>query len=189
MATTTTTFTPAYNRQAYIGFGFQGSLETPIPQAELNFIIYGETVTEAAAGLDQAIIVNCDLPAGYAYISRGVNVLLEDQEVGDIADWDTDWRAFAVNSLVASPSRWLSGIPLEGGLSWFHSATLSGRTFKADAFPKLINCNDGPGLLRGGLINPTIDGGPMALYWVASFLEFDLNQARHWAVNTPIPVR
>lgn len=163
---------------------------TPIPMAELNFVSVGGTLTEAAAGQDQCAIIACNLPKGYAYIFAGAEMDIQEAEAGDIADWNLDWRSYLLNTGTAGGEQWLAGIKMTGDRAYNFSATLQGRIFKAQPISKVvIPVYDTDALYQVQGCNVTIDGGPMTLYFLATFLQFDLNQAHHWAMNTPIPVR
>lgn len=191
MATTFTSFTPAAQRVGYLGLGAD-NLNNPIPRAELNFAVYAGVVTAAAAGEDQQLDVTCTLPPGYGYTLIHMSAWWFDAEAADTADWDADFRSFVSNVNAGSdPGSWLSGIAMPGSNIWHQSAVLTGRTFVAADLPQkiIIPLNGRSGLLTARNTNVTIDGGPLTFYFLAKFLEFDLNQAYHWAVNTPWPTR
>lgn len=191
MATTTTTLTLASSRVAYIGVGVADG-NNPIPRAELNFISYGGVVTAAAAGEDQLLSVVMSLPASYAYVLAHCSMWMFDAETGDMADWDTAFNALLTNvTSGTAPGSWISGIRFSSDALWSRSAVLKGRTYVGTELPQKIIIPNVAGNARMvcDLRNLTVDGGPMTLYFLAKFLEFDLNQATHWAVNTPWPVR
>lgn len=190
MATTATTLTPDYIREPFIGLPPQlSTLQSPIPQAELSFVTFQGSVTAAASTEDQLLTINCVLPTGYAYIFQGASLLLEETEAGDLAAWDQDFGTFLRNTNVAGPRRWLAGLKFAGGELYDRTAALKARIFVCPGYNKLIRATNGDGLFSAAGRNVTIDEGAVTVYFVANFLEFDLNQARHWAVNTPIPVR
>lgn len=191
MATTQTFLQPAPQRTGYIGLGLN-DVSSLIPQAEVNFILRADTVIEAAAGKDQQLIIRCDLPAGFAYIFQGAQLLCDETEAGDMADWNTDLRSFLQNTTAAAPAqgRWLYPLSFTGGDLVNNSAVLKSRTFIAEAQSKLVIPLFGTvARMDSAFWNVVIDGGALTINFVAKFLEYDLNNAYHWAINTPIPVR
>lgn len=191
MATTATNFVPSPLRTAFIGLPpVFDTIQTPIPQAELNFVV-NATVTAAASGEDQSLKVTCDLPQGYGYIFRGCEIMFDEAEVGDVEAWSTDWRAFLKNTTAATGvGSWLAGVKLTSAVVYDLSSTLSGVILTAPGLSKiLIPVLGEDGRFQVTSRNTTIDEGPMTLVFLATFLQFDLNQAHHWSVNTPFPVR
>lgn len=184
MATTSTTFTVAEAR-----FGFISEIvnisESPIPKAEIIYAITGGTVTAAAAGEDQEMIIFCPLRQGYAYVLTEMEMLFREAEAGDIGDWDASMTATTTNGA------WVAANRFDGGIAVNNSTSLQDRTFKCAQPTQKIIIPTGPAaanlFIRGW--NTSIDGGPMTVNFLARFLEFDLQQAHHWAIQSQFPVR
>lgn len=191
MATTDTIITPDIYRIPYIGVG-PPSVDNPIPIAEINHVSFNATVTAAAAGEDQKLVVKCDLPQGYGYVLSHMSMWMYDAEVGDMADWDTSMNSYLTNvGSGSTPGSWISGTRIKSDGLWTRSSTLKGATYLATELPQkvVIPSLGVKGQFYTEMRNLVIDGGPMTFYFLAKFLEFDLNQSYHWAVNTPWPVR
>lgn len=192
MASTLTAFVPRPERFSYIGLPPGMLTETvPVPRAAINFRINAGVVTEAAAGEDQLFSIACLLAEGYGYILSEINLFFNDAEAGDGADWGSMLTAWVSNTDVTHDDRILSGIKFEGYTMVTSTTALSSSVFQVDLVPSqtIIPVQGTSGKLHVSGFNATIDGGPLTLWFLAKFLEFDLAQAHHWAVNTPYPVR
>lgn len=189
MATTSTAFAPAGIRFGYIGQN--QDFQMPIPRAELLFVINAGAITLAASAEDQDFSISCLLPEGYGYVLSDCSAYLQDAEVGDIADWSASMHSFLSNSNNADAKRWFAAQRIQGGDVVGVTSVIGTRAYQlVQASTKIIIPIAGnSGQLKVTGFNSTVDGGPMTLYFLAKFLEFDLNQSYHWAVNTPWPVR
>lgn len=195
MATTTTEFNPNPIRFSYIGLPPDSDVTSPIPKAEINFIINAGVVTAAASGEDQEYMIHCALAPGYAYVLMNVNMYILAASVADSADWEDNANAWTSNANVhgGQPDfvgRYLSGLRLEG-ITTNPGNGLGLKTYQVGNVTNniILPLRGYPGALHISNINDTIDGGALTMYFVARFLEFDLQQAHHWAINTPWPTR
>lgn len=186
MATTATPFTPEPQRFAYVGIGSQ-SVDNPIPQAEVIFALFNQVVTAAAAGEDQNFSITCNLPKGYGYILSSVSLGLSENEAGDLANWNSDLRA----RLTAGDNLWRATPLFTASALYLRTAVLKGRSFQIPDPPNkiILSIGDNQATFAAESWTATIDQGSLAIDFLAKFLQFDLRQAYHWAVNTPWPVR
>jgi len=186
MATTTTNFTPAPSRFSYSGLDVPSNV--PIPAAEISFRVDAGTVTAAAAAEDQKWQLHCYLAEGYAYILKGLNLYIYDAEAGDMADWTNQVACWLTNNTDGAP-QYIIGLPMAGDIA-LTTAVLKSASWQV-ALPKkiIIPLGGHQGELHLAQFNPVADGGPMTLYFQADFLQFSIEQAHHWAINTPWPVR
>lgn len=196
MAIVTTTFNLAnanmeMQRIPYSGIGAMDAVNTPIPRAELNYLISAGDIAVATGGDSQKITIVCDLPLSFAYVVQEISILSLEGVDGD------EWENFGVCRLrTTSPSG-----------TWSHSLDLSSR----GAYSRLITATPGwgksyhltaPGELNRLIIpgtsanllislrNPTVDGSAMVIAgFMARFIQFDVNQAYFYGANTPVPVR
>lgn len=189
MATTATTLTPEGKNFPLIGLTRYDYPSNYIPRSELLFTIQAGAVTVAGAGEDQRLIVNCNLPRGWAY------VLLEaSMRVGgvDVADWDDcatcelyDDNGSGLNKKFIAHMQFCTD-----GIS-HTSTTLPQKTYAlAHAIGKVFKCDGSSfGRFQTIIMNTTVDGTVMAVDLYARFARFDLEQAHHYAVSTTVPVR
>lgn len=182
MATTSTPFTPPRQRLGFIAeIPIQ---DLPVPKAELIFAQSAQTITAAAAGEDQQFTITCQLPASFGYVLTEGSVFLRDAETGDIDDWSADLTCTLTNG------DWLAAQALIGGLVVPNTSILADRSYSLkEPSQKIVEPigTTGNMFIRGW--NKVIDGGPMTIWFLFRFLEFDLRQVHHWAINTPFPIR
>lgn len=189
MAITATSFTPGIKRFAYIApVAPPDSWLTPIPRGEALFAINDGSVLAAAAGASQSFSITCVLPSTFAYIMMEASIELYDQEAGDIATWDSSIRC-SVREDVTAPA-WTASPRMDAGSTYSLSAVLKGKSYQvADVPRKMIVPGIAGGLAYFEAMTTTIDLGILKINALIKFLEFDLNQAHYYAVNTPVPVR
>lgn len=185
MPTTGTLFTPALKFFPFIGLGPAAQVITPIPSAEVTFSVISGAITVAAAGNDQSIIVNCDLPRSFCYVLAECSMRISSND-GD--NWDQE----CFTDLQDSQSAPIDVIPVRmNNLELSHASSASfARTYVAEPPNKVIvplGVDDGR--LSIFLQNVTIDGAVGSLRFYARFLRFDRNQAQFWQVNTPVLIR
>jgi len=193
MAVATTAFTPLLTRFPYIApIPPPDSWLTPIPRGEALFFLKNGQIAEPGAGDSQRFTITTALPPTFAYVLMEVTIMTSDLEDGDQADWDAGFRCY-LQSIDGDPGGWLSPMLLDGGSIYHAEAAASaraGRTFQVlHISNKILIPGPAGGRLQieGGNLN--IDGGALNISFLIKFLEFDLNQAQLFAVNTPIPVR
>ena len=184
MATTTTSLTPAASIFQYQGMPDILGERTRIPRAEINFNLDEAVVTVAGAGEDQALIITCVLPPGFAYAMREVHVGLKTAN-GD--DWDnTAWGQMAngagATRTLFAPIQFASNGTSRG---------ITRRIWVVSEYVKQVMIpvpGDGPEM-GFSVSNTTIDGAAGTVSFFAAFLQFDIEQAHNFAVNNPLPIR
>lgn len=134
------------------------------------------------------MVIDCDLPSSFAYVLMEVSLEMGDNESGDMANWDAGMRCFLTDGITGAT--WRASPIMDAGAIYTVTATLKGRHYQVPTVPrKMILPGSAGGRLSVSGQNLTIDEGPMTVFFLAKFLEYDLNQAHYFAVNTPIPVR
>lgn len=171
----------------YAGAGGMDFTNSPIPRAEVNFIVTGGAITISGVGDSQIVRFICQLPLSFAYVVQEVSVF---QLYGDdIAQWQNITSCRIRNN--------------QSGKTWAHSLDLFSRgQYNKDALLSKSYQLNAPGELNRLIIpgtsadltveiaNPTTDQSVMAVdSFFARFLQFDVNQAYFYGANTPIPVR
>lgn len=184
MAATATLITLSGQPFPYIGIGVPAAqLITPIPSAELVFQSILGTITVAAAGETQSLLVNCPLPRSFCYVLVELMMRIEG---ADAAAWRTQTLATLQDS-ASVPSTLL---PLE--LLAVHPPTgAASRTYAMPVAPSklIVPLDIDNGLLSVFVDNPNIDDAAATLMFFARFLRYDRNQAQYWQVNTPVLIR
>lgn len=192
MSIDTTVFTPTMIRFPYIAppaLAIPDSWLTPIPRGEGIFSIFNGVVAAPSAGDSQSLSINCILPNSFAYVLVEVTCRLQDTEIGDSADWDDNMQSYVTDD--ASNGSWLAA-PQTPGLRYRTNnlQVVGGQAFQMMLPPKkmILPKSDEGGLFLTNY-NNSIDGGPMQIFFMAKFLEYDLNQAHFFAVNTAVLTR
>lgn len=192
-------FEPIGKQFPFIGMG--GAYAQPpynfLPSAELIFTIVNGAVTVAAAGEDQSLMINCDLPRSFCYVLVDCSLFLDCR---DADEWDQGTSSLLQNATTATPDV-IIPVEISNDFLAFGSSsvgandvriyTLKNRPSKVIVPTSALGAG-GPtsnGRLRVFLGNTTIDGVAGIIHFHARFLVFDRNQAQHWQVNTPVLVR
>lgn len=188
MATITTALAPLPTPVAYIGPAPSQELwQTPIPRGEIDFIEQTAAVTISGAGDNQLLQIQCGIPRGFGYVLMDAYMTMQNI---DVDAWSAATR-FRILDSAATPTwrvnqRFEAGSVINTGTLFFH------RTWQlvAPAWQKVIICDKGDdGQLLVQVMNLTLDQAAGSVDFLARFLQFDLNQAYRWSVNTPFPVR
>lgn len=172
----------------YTGGGTMEQVNTPIPRAEINFIINDGSVTLSGVGDTQLINITCNLPLSFAYIVQEISI---SQLVG--VDGDA-WANFGLCRLRNNNSvgAWKHSFDLFSRGNYFVTATTQAKSYHLSA-PGELNRLVIPGTsatLITTLANVTTNQSAMILDgFMARFLQFDINQAYFYGANTPIPIR
>lgn len=195
MAITATDLTPEPTRVPIIGpiMTTKDSWMTQVPKAEIVFSGNNETVTAAAAGESQRLRIHCLMPKGFAYVFMEGSVQMRETEVDDLNDWsDNASCLITADEILLNDFVYYKQIdkPAEGAPSSSETLKEAVYTFRHEGLNKVINPrNNSQPVLRFDTTNLVIDGGPLTTYFYFRFLQFDLNQAFYWAVNSPFATR
>lgn len=186
MARITSTFTPEPDVFPYAGMAEAQADKLNIVRAELRFQINGDAITISGAGDDQEAVIDVNLPRNFAYVHL-------ESHIGIICTDSTQWESVAWGGLQngrgGMTRDWIA--PIE---HFSNGATTFGgrRIWTAQAQVKSVILPASPGengewQFRVG--NPTLDQAAGTMFALIRFLQFDVEQAHHFAVNNPMPVR
>lgn len=188
MATTDTTITVTPSNFPLIGYNALDGFANYIPRSELLFKSGSTAVTVAGAGEDQRILASCILPRGWAYVFLEATMRMDNP---DVADWD-DCAGLELSDSIADPN-FLCHMTFcnpSGEISHGSTAQFWKSYYVHNPVNKVFLCDGADdGRLRIILMNTTIDGTAGSVHIYARFARFDLNQAHHFAVSAPMPVR
>lgn len=189
MAVVTSTVLLTESSVPYIGAApTRDQWPTNIPRSEKIFTAINAAVTVAAGGDTQAIVMNQVLAEGFAYVMLEGAVQLSG---ADVADWNTAIFA-TLDDTTANPRfRDIYQVDRGGVSSVGGGGAALSTCYRCTSCPTkmLIPSTSPGGQNRWVLENIVPDGVAMTVICFFRFLVFDLNQAYHWAVNTPLPVR
>lgn len=188
MATTATIFAPTPRFFPYAGIDDNQKAITGIPRGEIAFSIIAGAVTVAAAAEFQSIAVTCLPPPSYAYVVREI---FASYSADDADDWsgcglgnlsDAEAAGARLNTMIYE--MFANGaIDLE---------TVFLRNWTPQQLPKQVvypTVPNGSIFSQNTFANPVADGSAGTFTFNARFLQFDIAQANHYAVNYPLPVR
>jgi len=190
MTLITTTFTPEATPFPFIGPAPSQELwGTIIPRGEVDYVVSAGAITVAGVGDDQRAQVFCNLPRGFGYVMSECSAMIEG---GDVAQWDNG-AIFRLRDDNGGDQRWTVFRRFEAS----SSVISSGGTTKSKIYEllqpvpsKVIICDrPAAGQLAVLFRNITTDQDAGLMNFFARFLQYDLNQAFRWAVNSPFPVR
>lgn len=188
MATTLTSIIPTPELFGFTGLPNPLQEQSVIPRQEVLFNVVDETVTVAAAGEDQSVDILCLLPVNFAYALSGIFMSITGT---DAAAWDPVSLAIwtdgdAINrKLVAT----IGGLSLGTCSNPSTSFGPLARAYNFEPLPQVLLLPRDEQRLRVKVGNVSIDGAAMKVNFMARMLMYDISQAHHHAVNTPIPVR
>lgn len=191
MAATVTTIAPPPLLFSYTGLP-AGDLRLNLPRAEVHFggPQLSANVTVAGAGDDQRIDITCTLPLGYAYVLRELHLSMVND---DAADWeDNGFTTWQNSTTEADRSTFVPmGIHSTGGGANGPAGFRVKNWTLVDPIRQVVKPAVGNQGLEFflSLQNPVIDGAAGFVHFMIRFLQYDIEQAHHYAVNNPIPVR
>lgn len=188
MALTTTTVNPTLEPFPYAGMPERQRGQTPIPSREMRCYTRDKSITAGGAGNEQRLVVQLDLPPNYAYVLVDLSCMLG---LAGSINWDAVIQGYLQDGLTTVKSR----IPMElfsHGITEYTAAGSERRVWIPEDIPRatLIPSVAGEQVrLHLETINSTQNDGAASFTFYARFLEFTIEQAHHWQVNTPEPVR
>lgn len=188
LATTQSVFDLGAINFPYIGLMSGDYAQTFIPKSEVLFSLSAGTIVVAGAGEDQQVRVTCNLPRGWAYVFLEATLRITN---ADVADWD-DCASSEMKDNDSGTVNFITHMTMCTGAGIAHASTTQPiKTYHVmNPINKVFLCNGaGDGRLRFVLHNLVIDGAAGTCDAYARFLRFELNQAHHYAVNTPVSVR
>lgn len=191
MATITTSLAPNPRRFGFTNLPTLSQEESPVPIAELVFTTQFSAVTLSGVGDDQLVKLTCNLPVGFTYVLIDCRMDLQVANDSDMADWDT--IAYGLISTAASGSQYRSpfqGISrglisaLDGGLpprSMFQFVSLPSQV--------IIPSGQAEATIVVTIANAVQNSSAGFFTSFVRVLQYNVSQAHHYQVNTPIPVR
>ncbi len=186
MATTSTVSDPDPVYFPFTGFEKGPSrISSPYPRGQVTFSNASVAITVAGAGEDQLWRINMVLPIGYAYVLVEVHFQIQGA-LADLAGWDTVFNG-EIN--LTNPVR---AIPFDGVSlgDTFATTLLDRRIFTFPDLPKdIIISDDGTAQAGFRVGNHTTDDAAMTGIIFGRFLQYDVEQAHHYLVQTPQLIR
>lgn len=189
MATVTTTVTSTLTRFPYSG---PRNDESIIPLAEIRAAPSGGSTSVAAtgAGDNQFVTQTITLPQNYAYAL--VDLEIEISGAGGGAAINFPQAIFCRFSNAASSASLL--VPIEvynHALARFASVNVPAYVYSAARLPQLVMKPEAgdAAILELQAFNTTANDGAYTWISFARFLQYSLDQAFDYRVNTPLPVR
>ncbi len=186
MATTTTTTDPDPVYFPFTGLEKGPSrIASPYPRGQVTFSTPSVAITVAAGGADQAWRINMILPIGYAYVLVEVHLMIQGA-IADLAGWDTVFNG-EIN--LTNPVRAIAFDGISLG-DTFSTSALDRRVFTFPDLPKdIIISDDGTAQAGFRIGDHTTDDGAMTGIVFGRFLQYDVEQAHHYLVQTPQLIR
>lgn len=189
MATVTTTITPTTTPFAYSGFNEPWAEGTALARGELRFNNSGTNIAATGAGDNQQVTITLNLSSLFAWVLCDFSVLLTSNasETVNFADQaqlfltdasDSSLRTvFANMELISQGTNFHSGV---GQKLYMPRRTYSG---------VVISPLGGAPQLQARFFNTQAQDAAYTGSVDGRFLQYDLSQANHVAVNSAVPVR
>lgn len=200
MAVTTTTLSVAAGTVELVHFPFSGMAEIPrdrsdVPRASLVFSTNYATVPGAGAGNTQRLRVSMPFPLNFSYVITDVNYMI----VGDTGGATNNFANVATLNVRQSKGpdgtfEYLQFFPMslafKAEAAALNAAQNQALLFCLDKAPRQVII---PRDSQDGLViehqNATANDQDYSVQLYVRVLQYDVEQANNWAVNTPTPVR
>jgi len=190
-------FTPIINKFGFQGLSSAGQERSAVPRQELFYVVEEEDITSESAPDGKQVFMNCTLPFGFSYAITDITMSI----FHDIAD---DWKTAAIatvrDSNVAESRTYLThydaesagAVQFPGGVPNNPDRVLNAWTWKK--FPSWIIIPQEDSLAHITLTTSTEEGDPGGFLGgtfnaLVRVIQFDVSQAHHYEVNTPLLVR
>lgn len=188
MAVTTTNFDPPGIPFPYSGLDTLGGDESPHPFTELRFNVLAGAVPVEAGGNTQRADITVTLPRNFAYTLMDIHYSMTG---ADGADWDAGvdcWFTDGTSSTGPANLRtFIAIIP-----AWSEQIAGNLRAFRFDTTKMGViipGSPDSTPQFRTIHQNLNINGSLMTVQFHMRVLQFNLEQAYYFAVNSPTPTR
>jgi len=181
---TDTNFTPDLKKFALVGLPI-GQDRSPVPRSELIFTVSSGAILIATGGNDQEVNITVVLDTGFSYSIQECYASIKSV---DAADWqDNGFVIVNTGALLGTTVR----IELESELSTaFVDGANVNRGYQWRNFPgNLLMPSDTGASATFKLGNQVIDGAAATLQFMCRVLQYDIEQAHHYQVNTPTLIR
>lgn len=192
MATITTSLTPSPRFFPYQGISDPNRDQSVVPRGELVFSGQREAITDGGVGNDQLLAINCQLPQNFSYVLTDVGLTIEMVDVGDTCLWDETVQLTALDAQTVANRFLTTPYP---GISTGNFLELEGaagrQVYAFNSLPRFVILppagDNASVLISAG--NPTLNDNSSTATFLVRVLMYDISQAYHYEVNTPIPVR
>jgi len=144
------------------------------------------SVPVEAGGDSQKLDIQCDLPVNFAYVLAEAHFSIFG---ADITEWETVADVFLTDG---SGSGDQNRTEIKAIPAWSEGVvgTLLAFRFDFQGLGVTLPANSvSVPQMRLIIANDTIDGSVMTVNWSCRFLQFNIEQAYHYAVNSPLPIR
>lgn len=194
-ATIGTAFVPEAQLFPYEGIGPIIRAQSAVPRAEVWFNVIAGVVPVSEADEDRRVSVTCVLPRNYAYAIAETSMRMANDTVDTANTWDDacefsmqnvdsasetiTQRSFAAGE---SPGQYFKLIGFGGHKVWYFR-NLTDKIFRS---PVGSQTN-----IRSitHITDETLAGVVATFEFAARFYQYDVRQANHYAVNSPILIR
>lgn len=171
----------------YAGLPDVVSERTNNPRAEVSFQMNGDVIPAAGTGDSVKLTVTCNLPIGYGYVLLEAHLGLI---ASDAVDWDKVAWGQLQNGDAAGTRAWIApleffsrgGSNADGRIIWSLQNRINQLVLGASS-------NSGPSQFKFVVNNQVLDGAAGTFFGLVRFLQYDVEQAHHVAVNAAVPVR
>jgi len=188
MAIEFTTISPEPRPFAFTGFDETVTRGADVARAE---IVYtgNATIPVPAVGDTQALVLDIKLPKSFCYVLLDVSLLIQTQSVS-IDDWpDSGTYTQRPGGEPVTDFKFSGGLEASGNT--IISDTSSQKSWRLPNKPSyvLIPSVGLDGVVSIRITTKAIDLPQASFDFYVRFLQYDINQAHHWAVNSPAYVR
>lgn len=160
-----------------------------MPRSEIIYAGENEIVTLGGVGDEQRLDITCDLPQNFSYALAELHADISTAG-GTTNTWDVDAIAFIVDA--TGPDRTVNvSMPVTAG-GVVDDIVLPRRVYKLENPMKavLVPPPNSTGAKLGITFNNDVQGAVGALVtFFIRFYQYDIEQAHHYAVNTPNLIR
>jgi len=190
-------FTPIVNKFGFQGLSSAGAERTAVPRQELFFIVEDGDVTAETAPDTVQTFVNCTLPFGFAYAITDITMSVfhdePDKWVNSASATIRDSNQAESRTYTAHlEGRSTDDIPFPGGTPNNPDRTLKMWNWQTLPTWIIIPAEDSAAHISVTTANVPGDPGGTALAelnFLCRVIQFDVSQAHHFEVNTPLLVR
>lgn len=160
-----------------------------VPSGEVRFFATSESIPAPGVGNNNQLIVICQCPLNSAYVL--IDLSLRISAVSGDVEFDDQMTALLADTGEAATRTYAIPIPFDSAGQAANQA-LEMKIYTAPVIPQVVVVPGSPSAaanLTIGAYNTTVDGDAHVMTFFARFLRYGIEQAHHYAVSTPQPVR
>lgn len=190
MADITTTFSITPQLLGFSGLDEAMRNNSQVPRQEVIYNVLDGDIPLTGVGDNQIISITTALPSGYAYVLAEVSMMLSAAS-GTTNGFADTFAGFVVDGVSGRNFQRFFEMTAPGLIIAGPQTALPARCYSPRNLPQVVILPpEGEVSLMALLIkNATAGDVAYKLNFFARFLMYDVNQAHHWAVNTPTLVR